>query len=225
MDAIVRSFFYPEALDLNRARIAHLDSLNLDLKDKSVLETGCGGIGDITSYLVNKGAEVTLNDYREDNIKHLLKNQNLSLDYNCNDLNIHWSTEEKYDIILSYGTLYHLKSPDIAIKTFSEHCNEFTIISTVTNGQNDESINILYENVSPEQASDGFGCRPGRLFIYNTLKKYFPYVYMLKTQPNHIEYPLQFPSDISNKRNIFIGSHKIINNELFVTDFVNNYII
>jgi trans-aconitate methyltransferase len=225
MSEIRGSFFYPGALELNKARINHLDRLGFDFKNKSVLETGCGGIGDITDFLVKKGAKVTLNDYREDNIKHLLQTKKLDLEYNCNDLNKPWASKEQYDIIVSYGTLYHLKEPEVAIKSFSEHCNEFTILSTVTNGQNDESINVLWEDTTPEQASDGYGCRPGRLFVYNTFKKYFPYVYMLKTQPNHQEYPLQFPSNISNKRNIFIGSHIPIDHPMFVNDFVNSYTV
>ena len=53
-------FNYKGALEINRARIQHLDTLNLNFTNKSVLETGCGGKGDITRYLLSKNAIVTL---------------------------------------------------------------------------------------------------------------------------------------------------------------------
>ncbi len=43
-------FNYKEAIEINESRIKHLDSLKLDLKDKKILETGCGGKGDITAF-------------------------------------------------------------------------------------------------------------------------------------------------------------------------------
>ena len=40
-------FNFKEALEINEARIKHLDSLLLDFNNKKILETGCGGRGDI----------------------------------------------------------------------------------------------------------------------------------------------------------------------------------
>ena len=38
---IYNSFYYNNALKINLDRILHLKSLNLNLKDKIILETGC----------------------------------------------------------------------------------------------------------------------------------------------------------------------------------------
>jgi len=216
------------ALELNKARVEHLDSLNLDFSYKKVFETGCGGRGDITRYLLSKNAIVTLNDCREENIKALLNVLNVNLDYNTWDLNKEVPLDKKFDIIICYGTLYHLNKPEEAIINFSNLCNEFLVISTITSGQNDESINIIGENVQMNnQAGDGYGCRPGRLFIYNTLKKNFKHVYLIKTQPKYHEFPLKFPTNIVdlNKefRNIFIGSHIKLENDLFVEELINEF--
>lgn len=225
MEQVTSAFLSYGALNINYARILHLNSLGLDLQNKEVLETGCGGAGDFTQFLLEKGAKVTLNDAREQNIQHLLQRKNLQLPYNTWDLNQPFPKEAMFDIIVSYGTLYHLNKPDVAIQSFAEHCKEFTIISTCTNGQNDESLNIYWENPTPEMAVDSYGCRPGRLFYYNTLKKYFPYVYMLTTQPNHPDYPLSFPTPSTSGtfRNIFIGSHVPMENEKFVEFLPNTY--
>jgi hypothetical protein len=47
------SFHYQGALDINKARIEHLDSLHLNFTNKTVVETGCGGRGDFTRYVLN----------------------------------------------------------------------------------------------------------------------------------------------------------------------------
>jgi len=74
------------------------------------------------------------------------------------------------------------------------------------------------------QAGDGYGCRPGRLFIYNTLKKNFTYVYLIKTQPKYKDFPLKFPSNINQElRNVFIGSHIKLENNLFVEELINEF--
>jgi len=220
---IIKSFYNNDAIKINNDRIKHLDSLYLDFNNKKVLETGCGGIGNFTKYLVNNGAIVTLNDARLENILANLKNNNYNLNYNTWDLNKPIETNDKFDIIFCYGTLYHLTEPENAIKSFAKLCNEYVIISTCTNGKNDETINIVYESNTPEQGLYSYGCRPGRLFIYNKLKENFKYVYTLKTQPNNPDYPLSFPSSNTASRNIFIGSHIKINNPILCEELINQY--
>ena len=53
--------------------------------------------------------------------------------------------------------------------------------------------------------------------------KYFKYVYMLTTQPDDIDYPLNFPSEHSSSKNIFIGSHIELNNENLINYLPNTY--
>ncbi len=74
---------------------------------------------------------------------------------------------KKFDIIICYGTLYHLIEPEMCIKNLSKLSNEYVIISTCTNGKNDETINVLFEGDASEQGLGGYGCRPGQLFIIN----------------------------------------------------------
>jgi len=220
---IFQAFNNKESVNLNLARIKHFKSLNLNLNNKNVLETGCGGIGNITQCLLSLNANVTLNDSRIENINFLLKTINKEIPYNNWDLNEILPDDKIFDIIFCYGTLYHLTKPDIAIKNLSKICKEYLIISTVTNGTNDDTSNILFEHNSPTQGHYGYGCRPGRQFVYNELSKNFKYVYMLKTQPNHEDFPLSFPSAHHASRNIFIGSHILLNNNLLVDYMPNTY--
>ena len=225
MSSVIESFHYPEAIKLNVARVKHLETLGLNFKNKNVLETGCGGRGDVTNFLIKNNANVTLNDYRIENIKYLLNYLNVNLPHNTWNLNEEIKSDTVFDIIVCYGTLYHLTKPDQAIKNLSKICKEFLIISTCTNGKNDTSLNVLYEGNTPTQGCDGNGCRPGRQYIYNELLKNFKYVYIPKTQPDNIDFPLKFPSNNHASRNIFIGSHIELNNDLFVNYLPNEYLI
>jgi len=215
----MQEFTYNNALKLNLARIKHLNELNLDFNNKKILETGCGGVGNITDYLIKQKAFVTLNDSRIENINSLIKTLNVELPFNTWNLNEDLPATDMFDIIICYGTLYHLTSPGVAIKNLSKICKEYIIISTCTNGKNTSDVNILYEGNSPTQGHEGYGCRPGRKYIFNELQKNFKYVYMLKTQPDNDDFPLSFPSNHHASRCIFVGSHNEIKNGLFV-DFI-----
>lgn len=216
-------FYNDDATSINKARINHLHSLNLPLKDKKILETGSGARGDITNYLFTHTKDITLNDCRVDNILYFLKNNNVALNFNTWDLNQSLPNDVIFDVIICYGTIYHLENPEIAIQNLSQICKEYMAISTCTNGKNDDTINILNEGNFATQGKDGYGCRPGRNFIFNELKKSFKYVYTTKTQPEHPDFPLKFPSDNEICRCIFIGSHIKLDNDLFLEHLNDEY--
>ena len=59
-----------DAIAINRARLAHLDSLDLPLSRKSVLDVGCG-VGHLSRFFVERGCRVTCVDGRRENIDAL----------------------------------------------------------------------------------------------------------------------------------------------------------
>lgn len=220
---VINSFYYSEARQLNNAVINHLSNLMFEFENKKILETGCGGVGDITQFLLTKNADVTLNDFRIENIESLMININKKLPFNNWDLNEIVNDQIVFDIIICYGTLYHLYNLENAFQNLSKLCKEFTIINTCTSGKNDNEPNIVFEGKGNEQSSNEYGSRPGRLFIWNELKKNFKYVYCTKTQPDYIEFPISFPSNHHASRNVFIGSHIELNNNNLIDTLINNY--
>jgi hypothetical protein len=42
------------------------------------------------------------------------------------------------------------------------------------------------------QALRGVGCRPTRLWVYNRLKRLFPFVYLPSTQPTLPDFPTEW---------------------------------
>ncbi len=208
-DEIKNMFCTDDPNRINIARLQHVKTMKLEFSNKNVLETGCGGNGEFTKFLVWSGSNVTLNDARIDNIKHLISiNPGLKISgYNTWDLN-NFEDESKFDIIFSYGTLYHLHDPSNALEKLSKMCKDFILLETVVNCDKDISIRYVNEVASSNQSFTHAGCRPSRSWVLNELKKHFKYVYISKYQPIYEDFKLDWNIGHSgNCRSVFIGSH------------------
>lgn len=203
----------------NQRRLEHLASLGLDIAGSTVLEVG-SGIGDHTSFFIDRGCKVTSSDAREGNIKILrsrfpnLRVLKIDLDNPPEEFN------EIFDIVYCYGLLYHLQNPERAIEFMSCCCRKMLLCETCVSFGEDNLLNPCKEDVlNPTQAISGRGCRPTRKWVYNRLKKHFEFVYLPITQPYHEEFPLDWSSSQNLKkltRAIFIASREKINNRLLV---------
>ncbi|MFX0136762.1 MAG: class I SAM-dependent methyltransferase [Candidatus Hodarchaeota archaeon] len=206
----------------NQRRLEHLASLGLKIRNSTVLETGAG-IGDLTSFFIDRGCEVVTSDARKENIKILRSRYpNLPVLH----LNLDNPPEifsEQFDIVYCYGTLYHLKNPAEAIEFMSRICKKVLLLETCVSFGDENSHNPCIEYaLNPTQSVSGRGCRPTRRWIYSQLKKYFDFIYLPITQPNHEEFPIDWTSPPPNKqtlaRAVFIASRKKIINKLLVEE-------
>jgi hypothetical protein len=225
---IKKAFYLNEHLEINKQRIEHFNSLKLNIVNKTILETGCGGKGDHTINLLKYTSNVTINDARLNNIKMCLTNINKNLEFNTWDLNIDFNTNGKmYDIIYCYGTLYHLYNPSLCIKNLSNICNDFMIICTAGN-ENDEGIEYVKEDISQHsQAYVKCGCRPSRKWVLDEMSKYFNYIYFPKTQPLHYDFKTDYSKRLNNGSNyrfIIIGSKNKIDNDLLTQNMPIQYL-
>jgi hypothetical protein len=107
----------------------------------------------------------------------------------------------------------------------AENCSGQLLLETCVSFGNEMLVNNCIENVNdPTQSFSGGGCRPTRSWVFNELKKYFNYVYVPKTQPNHPEFPTNWDNNFNKSllnRSVFIASHKKINNKLLSTTLIN----
>lgn len=200
-------FDYQGALEINKARIKFIEGLYLPWQGKSVFETGCGGRGDFTQFLLSKQVgPITLNDSRLENIQSLQATLQRSFPYNTNDLNVD-PIRESYDVVFSMGTLYHLGDPEFALRQFAAATKQFAIIETMTNGRPDDSLDIVGEDVNTKnQSSTGVGSRPSRAWVLRTMSKYFKHAYVSVKQPNHEEFPTDWTTQSQhNQRAFFLG--------------------
>ncbi len=133
---------------------------------KTLLELGCG-YADLGNIFYNLGCIVTSSDARKEyldivNSRYPLINTML-LDADKDIIN------NKYDIILHWGLLYHLNSIEQHLNNVCNKCNILLLETEVLDSN--ESIFINTTESGYDQAYNGSGIRPSARYIENILEK------------------------------------------------------
>ena len=94
----------------NRRRQEHLASLALPLAGKRVLELGAG-VGDHTSFFIDRNCSVTVTDVREENIAYV-RSRYPGINARLIDIEVNTPADlQAHDVVYAYGLLYHLGDP------------------------------------------------------------------------------------------------------------------
>jgi len=212
------TFDQPEAIEINHARMTHLASLGLPLAGKRVLDVGCG-VGHLAQFFVNRSCEVVCVDARPENIARL---RQLYPDLEAHVANV--ETEPllrfgTFDIVFSYGLLYHLESPLAALRNIVPVCHEMLLLETMVCDHTLPILRIEDETKTFSQALRGIGCRPSPSYLMLVLNRVgFEFVYAPKTRPEHRDFKFQWRSNLDSWRNnhplrcIFIASKTKLQN-------------
>lgn len=219
-------FFHSDRYLRHTARsLEHLASLRIPVSRMTVLEVGAG-IGDHSTYYMDRGCTITITEERADNLRILKRRYP--------DQNIQYLDMESpvaisgapFDVVHCYGLLYHLKNPENALRFMSSLCRGKLILETCVSFGDVEAINRVAEDQgNPTQASSGTGCRPTRAWVFSRLRQLFEHVYVPRTQPNDEEFPLDWttsdhpPGRLS--RAIFIASRDVISNEMLLPSLIS----
>ena len=203
----------------NQRRLEHLATLGLPIAGATVLEVAAG-IGDHTSFFLDRGCKVVSTEGRPENLA-LLRSRFPNLDVRHLDLDHPVDLGQVFDIVYCYGALYHLSRPGEALAFMANCCRGMLLLETCVSYGSDEQINLVTELAQhPSESVAGRGCRPTRVWVYNQLKTLFPFVYLPRTQPNHEEFPTDWtlppPPPLPDvfTRSIFIASRQPLNNPL-----------
>jgi SAM-dependent methyltransferase len=191
------NFYTPRFEHLTRASLSHLLSLDLPLDNRSVLELGPGP-GDHTGFYLDRGCKVTCVDARPKTLD-ALKDRHPKARIECRNLDTENSLKGlgQFDIIHCFGLLYHLEHPYDLIEEIGNTVTDrgLVILCTCVSGDSESRIIHTREDSSDDgQSVSGVGCRPSRLWIYNELSLWFPYVYLTESQPDNPEFPLDWTS-------------------------------
>jgi hypothetical protein len=203
----------------NQRRQEHLATLGLDIAGKNLLEVGAG-IGDHTSFFLDRGCRVVTSDARPANFERLRERFNTQKNVSLRqiDLDQHLLSglgdEEMFDIVYCYGILYHLGRPAEALRYLAAHCSGILLLELCVSFGDGEAVNIVHEpQADPSQAWSGLGCRPTRAWVFARLSDNFEFAYVTRTQPWHEEFPLDWsPAAAASwptnqlTRAVFVGS-------------------
>lgn len=203
-------FHVDEYMRINQRRLEHLASLGLPLAGRSVLEVGAG-IGDHTSFFLDRGCAVCVTEPRRDNLAIIerrypgLDVRQLNLDDPPADFPV------TGEIVYAYGVLYHLKNPGAAIAFMAEHCTDMMLVETCVSFGSELAVNPVKEPARlHSQALTSVGCRPTRTWVANELRAHFAHVYFPRTQPFHEEFPIDWSGapTAGRSRAVFVASRR-----------------
>lgn len=135
------------------------------LKNKTLLELGCGH-GHNGNEFYNLGCKVTASDAV---VEHIQKGKKL---YPYNDFKIIDCDKniipEKYDIILHWGLLYHLKEIENHLKDVCEKC-DVILLETEVSDSDDDKFYITTKEKGYDQAYNNIGIRPSEKYVEKVL--------------------------------------------------------
>jgi hypothetical protein len=203
----------------NARRQEHLASLHIPVAGMSVLEVGAG-IGDHSHYFLDRGCRVTITETRESSLKYLREHFPAT---DVQRLDMESPPEQvagaPFDIVYSYGLLYHVSNPAQALAFFRENTRKMLLLETCVSFDPHIGVNLTQEiQESPTQAFSAIGCRPSRSWVWNELLKLYPHVYVPQTQPNHEEFPTDWNAPKQHganlQRAIFVASLEPVHNEM-----------
>jgi len=231
MEAALEDFHSVSYLRHNSRRLEHLASLNLPIRDRSVLELGAG-VGDHTTYFLDRGCSVTCVEPRAENCTLLasLMNERRNTGYTAasrcrimraDALAFEPVLTESFDIVHCYGLLYHTDDPAAVLAAIARKCTGLLLLETCVAFGANEAINPVPELAHiPSQSVSGFGCRPTRPWLFRRLSELFGHAYVPRTQPAHEDFPLDWtgsqPTD-REARAVFIGSRQKLDNPLLLS--------
>ncbi len=206
-------------LEITQASLEHLASLNLDLKNSSVLEVGAG-VGNLTGFFEKLNCDILSIDARKELVKeHLERHPNRKVEVADLELPETYYMFSEFDIVFCYGTLYHLSNPEFVIEKLAKICKKIFLLEICVNSVDNGNINLVKEQkFFLHQSFHGIGCRPGRDWVLSKLKKYFPFGYITSSQPKHPDYALEWPvlKPRENTRAVFVGAKYQLNNPLLL---------
>ena len=218
------TFHSHDYLRYTALKLEHLASLRIPVADMSVLEVGAG-IGDHSRYYLDRGCSITITEARPKNLRYLRKRYP-HCDVQFMDMEQPSLVgDPQFDITHCYGLLYHLGNPAQALECLSRSTTRMLFLETcVSFGEADELNPIVENKRHIIQAYSGMGCRPTRRWIFNRLQSLFQYVYLPKTQPNYVEFPIDWVDTgrhRGQKRAVFIASREKLDNEMLVPSLMN----
>jgi SAM-dependent methyltransferase len=207
----VRVFDDEAAAAINHARLSWLETADLPVRGKSVLDAGCG-VGHFADFYVSRGCRVVGIDGRPENVAELKRRQP-SVGAFVADVQQSLDHLGRFDVVHCFGLLYHLDSPIAALRNFSKICNELVVLETTICDAFRPLAVLADEPPTVNQALAGIGSRPTPSFVVFALNRIgFSFVYGASRPPEHPDFQFDWRDnydvqrDGHNLRCMFVAS-------------------
>jgi SAM-dependent methyltransferase len=136
-------------------------------KGKKILELGAGH-GDIGAFFAELGAQVLCLEGRIQNVNFArLKHHKIeNIKFEQFNLENDFSHFGRFDVIINFGLIYHLKNVDAHLKCCFATANEIILETVVCDSTDPHKIFFLAERREVDEDSlDGIGSRPSPFYI------------------------------------------------------------
>jgi SAM-dependent methyltransferase len=211
-------FDAPNALAINRARMAHLAGLGLPLAGKSVLDVGAG-VGYLARSLADMGCRVHCVEAREENVA-VLRARHPDLAATVADAErFELASLGRFDVVFCYGLLYHLENPIAALRNMAAACGELLLLETIISDHDGLVVQFEDEPPSTNQALSRIGNRPSPAFVAYALNRAgFACVYAPRVPPEHEDFRFRWKNDLAHRRDghplrcVFVASRRPLDN-------------
>jgi 2-polyprenyl-3-methyl-5-hydroxy-6-metoxy-1,4-benzoquinol methylase len=221
----------------NARRLEHLASLNLEVRDKSVLEFGAG-VGDHSLFFLDRGCRVVSIEPREQNVACILHRHSTEANAFPKDRHkiIRCSAEEsfsflgdaRFQIVYNYGLLYHLSDPELFLRKSALLSEGLYLLETAVSDLIQTETRYT-EDTGNLTNSIGGPCRLlSRENIFGILRECLPFVYMPITQPAHEQFLCDWSiapeAPLNRHRAVFIGSMTPLQNPMLSDEFLERHV-
>lgn len=232
MEAALDDFHSVGYLRHNARRLEHLASLNLPIRNSSVLELGAG-VGDHTTFFLDRGCAVTCVEPRAENctllasLMHERQSEGYTAASRCrilraDALSFEGALSDSFDIVHCYGLLYHTDDPSAVLAAIARRCTNLLLLETCVAFGSHHAINPVPERAHiPSQSVSGVGCRPTRPWLFRRLSELFAHAYVPRTQPAHEDFPLDWTGTQRadrESRAVFIASRQKLDNPMLLSE-------
>ena len=216
--AVVDVFDSPAAIAINEARMSHLASLALPLAGKRVLDVGCG-VGHLAAYLAKLGCTVTCVDGREENIALLQQRHRHFEAHVANVERDPLSALGTFEVVFSYGLLYHLENPMAALRNMASVCGQMMLLETIICDHTAPLLRLEDEYLAANEALTSTSCRPTPSYVALALNRSgFAHVYTPRVPPDHQDFRFEWQNNLDSQRDghplraVFVASRARIDN-------------
>lgn len=137
-----------------------------------ILELGCG-YGDIGIALWQTGSKVTFSDARQEHLDELmLRYPGIASHERVVqiDQETPWSLNQRFDLVIHFGLLYHLKNWRLSLDRSLAH-SDAMLLETEVADSDDPSVELAVSEEGYDQAFGGQGSRPSAAAVEEYLRK------------------------------------------------------